>query len=567
MAFHSSISVLTLALGFIAGALFGRATDQSNGSVRHRLLAGDPISLGRRLPCSSGRGRTNGRVLARSARCTACPCLYPQVSETEFGSEVKHCADGLGFRAVSYFSSVLSGSAALGRPTVENMFRESNDEANETNEVPKESIYRLADHRATVTLQNEQHRGNAGYHDATAHRGAKVLAQSVPVVQRPEESERGRSAGHYWLSPFRDYRLFVTFTHVASGKSYRVPGYYAADGRAAETGAASGNVWRAHFMPDAEGEWKWTASFRQGRNVAVSDDESESQPLAFDGARGLFQIGPSDKTGRDFRAQGRLDYIGQRYLRFTGSGQYFLKGAIHGHGEVEPCIGVRDDYHHQFALELAKHGYVVLCPEHRGFGVLSNLAHSLPGRRLDYWQKGSRSFTLATDSFLKGKPLIGATVEDFLRWEQWLVQHLGIGTVHVVGISYGGDLALLYPVFSSRVDRIFASGTLGSFVAIYPLCYNAPTHCIPGILDWMDRSDIAGLNAPRSIALHYGELDVPGPQNFSASYNETVPTSVEELKAIYAATSAADKVILIVTKGKGHEMDIKAMLSFLDKQP
>jgi hypothetical protein len=24
--------------------------------------------------------------------------------------------------------------------------------------------------------------------------------------------------------------------------------------------------------------------------------------------------------------------------------------ALHGHGEVEPCIGSRDDYHHHFAL-------------------------------------------------------------------------------------------------------------------------------------------------------------------------------------------------------------------------
>lgn len=26
--------------------------------------------------------------------------------------------------------------------------------------------------------------------------------------------------------------------------------------------------------------------------------------------------------------------------------------ALHGHGEVEPCIGSRDDYHHHFALSL-----------------------------------------------------------------------------------------------------------------------------------------------------------------------------------------------------------------------
>lgn len=238
--------------------------------------------------------------------------------------------------------------------------------------------------------------------------------------------------------------------------------------------------------------------------------------------------------------------------------------AIHGHGEVEPAIGLRDDYHHRFALELARRGYQVLAPELRGFGVLSDLARGRDGYRLDYWPREKyRQFTLATDSFLKSKPLIGTTVEDLLRWEDWLVRELKVETLDSVGISYGGDLALLYPAFSSRVERIFASGTLGSFQPIFERCYNAPAHCIPGVLDWMDRSDIAGLSAPRPVALHYGELDVPGPDNASAAYNETVPGSIAELQAIYAQMNAADRVKLVVSKGKHHEMDIDALVEFL----
>jgi dienelactone hydrolase len=238
--------------------------------------------------------------------------------------------------------------------------------------------------------------------------------------------------------------------------------------------------------------------------------------------------------------------------------------AIQGHGEVEPLIGVRDEPHHMFALELARAGYLTLAPALRGFGVLSNLARGRDGYRLDYWpQQKYRQFTLATDSFLKGKPLIGTTVEDLLRWEDWLGRDMGIKALHSVGLSYGGDLAWLYPVFSSRVNRIFASGTLGSFAPIFERCYNAPAHCIPGVLEWMDRSDIAGLNAPRPIALHYGELDTPSPTNASAAYNETVPAAATELKAIYARANSEVQVKLLVSKGKGHEMDIAAMLEFL----
>lgn len=42
-------------------------------------------------------------------------------------------------------------------------------------------------------------------------------------------------------NPFTDYRVDVTFTHPASGRTFRVPGYYAADGNAANTSASSGN--------------------------------------------------------------------------------------------------------------------------------------------------------------------------------------------------------------------------------------------------------------------------------------------------------------------------------------
>ncbi len=126
-------------------------------------------------------------------------------------------------------------------------------------------------------------------------------------------------------NPFRNYRLNVTFAHE-SGTSYTVPGYYAADGNAAETSAKEGGTWRVRFAPDQAGKWTYTASFRTGDDVAMSLDADAGAPTDFDGQTGTIEVGPSDKSGSDFRAKGTLRYIGEHHLQFAGNKEYFLKG-------------------------------------------------------------------------------------------------------------------------------------------------------------------------------------------------------------------------------------------------
>jgi len=125
-------------------------------------------------------------------------------------------------------------------------------------------------------------------------------------------------------NPFLDYRLNVTFTK--GKKQYVVPGYYAADGDAAETSANSGNKWRVHFVPDEKGKWLYKASFRTGPDIALDSDTKAGKAAASDGVKGTFTIGASNKRGRDFRAKGLLKYVGKRYLQFAESGEFFLKG-------------------------------------------------------------------------------------------------------------------------------------------------------------------------------------------------------------------------------------------------
>lgn len=124
-------------------------------------------------------------------------------------------------------------------------------------------------------------------------------------------------------STFLDYRLNVTFTSPAK-KEYVMPGYFAADGNAASSGAGSGNKWRVHLTPIETGEWRYEVSFRTGSKIAASLSPTGGSANSFNGDTGSFTITDTDKSGIDFRGKGKLQYSGEHFLQFP-TGDYFLK--------------------------------------------------------------------------------------------------------------------------------------------------------------------------------------------------------------------------------------------------
>ena len=116
-------------------------------------------------------------------------------------------------------------------------------------------------------------------------------------------------------SPFLDYRLTVTFTHESGSPSYRVPGYFAADGNAGETSATSGNKWRAHFSPDKTGRWNWRVGFVAGKGIAI-DASRAGVPAPYDGQTGEITIG--DKGSSCSTKRSHRSALKSRRLRRAG---------------------------------------------------------------------------------------------------------------------------------------------------------------------------------------------------------------------------------------------------------
>ena len=194
---------------------------------------------------------------------------------------------------------------------------------------------------------------------ATADPNATVVTPAVPVTEptEPVELPPGRvaPAPQVWhavtidftgptaaesdqTNPFTDYRLDAVFKHEASGDTLTRPGFFAADGDAAESSAVSGNVWRVTFTPTRPGRWTYAAALTRGIDAALqpAHDDPDAAPGA---AVGAFDVERSAAALPDLRAHGLLHHDGTRYLKFAGSGRAFLKVE---HGSPENLLAYGD---------------------------------------------------------------------------------------------------------------------------------------------------------------------------------------------------------------------------------
>ncbi len=120
-------------------------------------------------------------------------------------------------------------------------------------------------------------------------------------------------------NPFTDYRLEVTFTHADT--TLVVPGFYAADGQAAQTSADGGGFWRGRSRPPLGGEWPSAAELGAGGGVASAADPAAGTELDLPNAEGRLRV--TDPAPGE---TGRLVRHHPRYLEWAATGDLFLKG-------------------------------------------------------------------------------------------------------------------------------------------------------------------------------------------------------------------------------------------------
>jgi len=203
-------------------------------------------------------------------------------------------------------------------------------------------------------------------------------------------------------NPFMDYRLVVEFTSP-SGAVTQVPGFFAGDGR----GNGSGSIWRARFAADEPGTWRYRANFRQGTDLAIDLDFNRGQTASFHGEEGSFNIAGIDPSASGFLPWGRLDYVGEHYLKFR-NGPYWIKTGT--------------DSPENF---LAYAGFDAT--DDRG-GAVQNFLHRYDPHRADF-RDGDPLF-VSRDTGIDSRGIIGA-----LNY----LSDRGVNSIYFLPMNLGGD--------------------------------------------------------------------------------------------------------------------------------
>lgn len=244
-------------------------------------------------------------------------------------------------------------------------------------------------------------------------------------------------------NPHLDYRLDVTFTN--GSKSYIIPGYFAADGDAAETSATEGNVWKVHFSPDETGTWNYTCTFRIGENMAVSDMINAGTAVPpIDGKTGSFSVAEIDKAGLDLRAKGRLSYVGEHYLKFEETGEYFVKG---GPDAPENFLAYEDFDN---------------TPDH--------------GDRLKSWAPHQQDYETGDPSWQSGK---GTEIIGTINY----LANEGLNVFSFLTMNINGDDENVYPYISDSDYKHFDVSKLDQWAIVFdhdPYHHNIVIHTYPG---------------------------------------------------------------------------------------
>jgi dienelactone hydrolase len=214
-----------------------------------------------------------------------------------------------------------------------------------------------------------------------------------------------------------------------------------------------------------------------------------------------------------FQSRNNLSVFG--YLLLPKNRSLPVPGVVclpgHGRG-ADDIVGLDENgrqreaksgYSRDFALQVVEQGYGAFAIEQLAFGCRRDEVARKRG------QGQSSCQPAAGAALLFGQTMLGWRVWDVFRAIDYLQTRPEVepSRIATLGISGGGTVSL----FSAALDERIKVGVVSGYFNTFRESIVSLSHCIdnyvPGILNYMEMADVAGLIAPRALFVESGTRD------------------------------------------------------------
>ena len=222
---------------------------------------------------------------------------------------------------------------------------------------------------------------------------------------------------------------------------------------------------------------------------------------------------------------------------------------IPGHGRgVDDIVGIDESgkdradkpgYQHDFALQAVEHGVAALAIEPMAFGWRRDDLARDKGPEVSACQPAAGS------ALLFGETMFGWRVWDVMRAIDWIESRpeLDSRRVGCMGISGGGTCTLFSTALDHRIKAALVSGYLNTFRDSIMSVSHCIDNYVPGILNWAENYDVAGLIAPRPLFSEGGDADPIFPVHATRE-------SFAKVKRVYEVLGAPDNAEQEIFEGE-----------------
>lgn len=229
----------------------------------------------------------------------------------------------------------------------------------------------------------------------------------------------------------------------------------------------------------------------------------------------------------------------------------------HGGGGKASIIGRREQpaieqaiarYRYDYGVQLVQHGFVVLCPDARGFGERRERPYQSDEAILNSSCREINNMAMPL-----GQTLTGMWTWDLMRLIDYAATRddCDISRLGCAGLSGGGLQTLWLAALDQRVGCAVISGYFyGYKESLLHMHSNCSCNYVPGLWQLVDMGDIGGLIAPRPLLIESGTRD---PLNGAPGITNVV-SQLDIARSAYRLLNA-DKAIAHTTFEGEHRWD------------